>query len=150
MDKLNIYNADTQSQVALPYADEGVRAGFPSPAQGFMESAIDLNRDLVLHPESTFYARVKGESMRDAGVGDGDILVVDKSIDLFDGDMAVCILNGEFTVKFVERHTDHVLLVPANPDFQPIYVGEGDSFEVWGVVTYVIRKMRGWSRKSHK
>ena len=148
MEKLQIFSADNSRPAELPFADGGVRAGFPAPAQEYMESAIDLNRDLVNHPESTFYARVQGESMRDAGVGDGDILVVDKSLDLLEGDLAVCIVNGEFTVKFVERHEDHILLVPANPDFSPIYVGEGDSFEIWGIVTYVIRKMRGWGRRS--
>ena len=142
MEKLKIFGADTHSSVELPFADEGVRAGFPSPAQNGMDNSIDLNRDLVRHPESTFYARVEGDSMVDAGVRAGDILMIDKSLEPDDGDMAVCVVNGEFTLKFVERHPDCVVLVPANSDYEPIRVGEGERFEVWGVVTYVIHKIK--------
>ena len=141
MEELKIYRADTFSAVELPFADEGVRAGFPSPAQGFMENSIDLNHDLVRHPESTFYARVGGDSMRDAGVFEGDLLVVDKSVTAVSGDMAVCVLNGEFTVKFVDVCADGVRLRPANDAYETIRVEEGDSFEVWGVVTFVIHKV---------
>lgn len=147
MENLQIHSADLASCTELPFADEGVRAGFPSPAQEYMENAIDLNRDLVAHPESTFYARVKGESMRDAGVGDGDILVVDRALDLQEGDMAVCVLNGEFTVKYVKYRENGIVLVPANPEFEPIAICEGDRFQIWGIVTYVIRKMRGKARR---
>ncbi len=142
MEDLKIYTPDFSESLRLPYADGGVRAGFPSPAQDFVDCRIDLNRDLVAHPESTFYARVAGDSMKDAGVAEGDILVIDKSIDLRSGDMAVCVLNGEFTLKYVERHRDHALLVPANDAYRPIRVEEYDHFEVWGVVTYIIHKAR--------
>lgn len=141
MDELKIYGADTLSAVGLPFADEGVRAGFPSPAQDYMESSIDLNHDLVRHPESTFYARVEGDSMSGAGVFEGDLLVVDKAVQPATGDMAVCVLNGEFTVKFVDVGPAGVRLRPANDAYEPIRVEEGDSFEVWGVVTYVIHKV---------
>lgn len=138
MEQLHIFRPDLLSDSALPYADEGVWAGFPSPAQDYMENAIDLNRDLVNHPESTFYARVMGDSMVDAGVKQGDILIVDKALEPRSGDMAVCIVNGEFTVKYLDLQPDCVRLIPANERFEPIEISDADSFEVWGVVTYVI------------
>ena len=147
MENLKIYNPDAESEQSLSSGVK-VHAGFSSSAHGSLSPAIDLNRDLSLHQESTFYARVEGESMRDVGVGDGDILVVDKSLDLKPGDMAVCVVNGEFVVKFVEVFPDRILLTAAHPDFPPIEIHEGDAFELWGVVTYAIRKMRGWGRKS--
>ncbi len=148
MSRLEIFSAETLSALELPFADEGVRAGFPSPAQDYMENSIDLNRDLVQHPESTFYARVVGDSMVDADVHQGDILMVDKSVEIHSGDMAVCILNGEFTVKYVDIEPDHVTLRPANDHYPPILVTEADSFEVWGVVTFVIKRTlrRGGAR----
>ena len=94
MSELILYNAETLMALELPFADEGVRAGFPSPAQSYMENAIDLNRDLVHHPESTFYARVVGDSMIDADLHEGDILVVDRSVEAQDGDIAVCVVDG--------------------------------------------------------
>lgn len=142
MEKLEIFRADTFSALEVPFADEGVRAGFPSPVQDYMDLAIDLNRELVRHPESTFYARVAGDSMQDAQVREGDILVVDKALEAAEGDMAVCVLNGEFTLKFIERRSDGIYLVPANEAYTPVRVEAGDRFEVWGVVTYVIHKAR--------
>lgn len=141
--KLEIFSAFSQSDLSLPYVDGGVYAGFPSPAQDFMENSIDLNRDLVSHPESTFYARVVGDSMIEADVNEGDILVVDKSLEVKDGIMAVCILNGEFTVKYLHVFEDHIELVPANSSYKTIRVGADDDFEVWGTVTFVIKRMSG-------
>lgn len=141
MDKLEINKADVLGMLELPFAEEGVRAGFPSPAQDYMENSIDLNRDLVRHPESTFYARVAGDSMIDAGLRQGDILVIDKSLPARTGDVAVCVINGEFTVKKLELHPDCVVLHPANEAYSPIEITEADRFEVWGVVTYVIKKI---------
>lgn len=128
--------------LSLPFAGEGVRAGFPSPAQDYMDDAIDLNRELVRHPESTFYARVRGDSMIEADVREGDILVVDKSLEPRDGDLAVCVLDGEFTLKHLEIRGGRVRLMPANAAYAPICVGPDQYFEVWGVVTYVIRRAR--------
>lgn len=142
MNELKIYNADLDSQLPLPFADEGVRAGFPSPAQDFISESIDLNRDIIRHSDSTFYARAEGDSMIDAGVHSGDILVIDKALTPSEGDMAVCCVDGEFTLKFVEKHDDHLLLIPANPAYDPIRVDRGNEFMVWGVVTYVIHKTR--------
>ena len=145
----------------LPEAGEGVQlpsmaqseihAGFPSPATDYMTQAIDLNKELVRHPAATFYGRVVGDSMIDAGVEEGDILVIDKSLDAQDGDMAVCFIDGEFTLKHLRFSEDTALdgsklrrlsLVPANDRYPVIEVGEGSDFIMWGVVTYVIKKVR--------
>ena len=120
---------------------EGIHAGFPSPAQDYMNECIDLNRELVRHSAATFFGRVAGNSMVDAGVDEGDVLVIDKSIDAQDGDMAVCFIDGEFCLKIISLKDGVLTLMPANPQYKPITVSEGDSFTVWGVVTYVIKKV---------
>ena len=97
--KLHIYSADVSTVLELPFADGGIKAGFPSPAQDYLTDAIDLNRDIIKHKESTFYARVSGDSMKDAGIGDGDIAVVDKALDANDGDFVVAFIDGDFTIK---------------------------------------------------
>lgn len=140
MGEFKIYTADVNTPLDLPYADGGVRAGFPSPAQDFMSESIDLNRDLIHHSESTFYARAVGDSLKDAEVHEGDILVVDKSLEPQNGDMVICCVNDDFTLKFIEVHADYVLLCPANPDYKPIKVMPEEYFKVWGVVTYIIHK----------
>ena len=124
-------------------ADYGeIHAGFPSPANDYMTQAIDLNRELVRHPEATFYGRVVGDSMIDAGVEEGDILVIDRSLTAHDGDMAVCFVDGEFTLKYLHFEEDGLVLVPANEKYPEIKVGEGVDFRMWGVVTYGIKKVR--------
>ncbi len=140
--QLTLCVADMSTQVSLPFADEGVRAGFPSPTQGYLDNAIDLNRDLILHPESTFYARVSGDSMLDAYLVEGDILVVDRSLEAQDGDIVICVVEGDFTVKFLELREDGVVLRPANPAYPLLHLHPSDDFEVWGVVTYVIHATR--------
>lgn len=123
-------------------AESGIHAGFPSPATDYMTQAIDLNRELVRHPAATFYGRVVGDSMIDAGVEEGDILVIDKSLDPRDGDMAVCFVDGEFTLKYLRFDEGRLVLQPANDRYPSIEVSEGSDFKVWGVVTYVIKKVR--------
>ena len=140
--KVEIHNIDVSSTLPLQFADEGIRAGFPSPAQDYMEQAIDLNKEIVKHPASTFYGRVVGDSMSGEGIDDGDILVIDKSLKLIDGDLAVCFINGEFTVKRVKLEKDFAWLVPSNPDYQPIKVTKDDEFTIWGIVTYTVKKNR--------
>lgn len=139
---LEIYKADTDTQLVLPIADGGIKAGFPSPAQDFMDLSIDLNKELVKHPSSTFYGRVSGDSMIDAGVYDGDILVIDKSLEPKDGDMAVCFVDGEFTIKYIKIEEKIIWLIPANEDYKPIKVTEDNDFLIWGIVTYSIKKQR--------
>lgn len=140
--KVEIHKIDISSTLSLQYADEGIRAGFPSPAQDYMEQAIDLNKELIRHPASTFYGRVVGNSMSGEGIEDGDILVIDKSLELMDGDLAVCFINGEFTVKRVKLEKDFAWLVPSNPDYEPIKVTKDDEFTIWGIVTYTVKKNR--------
>lgn len=123
-------------------AQEGIHAGFPSPATDYMTQAIDLNKELVRHPAATFYGRVVGDSMIDAGVDEGDILVIDKAVEAQDGDMAVCFVDGEFTLKHLRIREGRVILVPANDKYPVIEVDEGTDFKMWGVVTYVIKKVR--------
>lgn len=134
---------DMTDKEQLPkMAQDGIHAGFPSPATDYMTQAIDLNRELVRHPAATFYGRVVGDSMADAGVEEGDILVIDRALEAQDGDMAVCFVDGEFTLKYLRFHDGGLTLVPANEKYPPIEVTEGADFKMWGVVTYVIKKVR--------
>ena len=138
---LQLHKIDISTSLPLKYADEGIRAGFPSPAQDYLEQAIDLNKELIKHPASTFYGRVIGDSMRE-GIEEGDILIIDKSLELLDDDLAVCFIDGEFTVKRVRLETDAAWLVPSNPDYPLIKVTKENEFIVWGIVTYTIKKNR--------
>lgn len=134
---LTIYKAD-QSVLEIPYADGGIKAGFPSPAQDYIDHAIDLNKELVRHPGATFYGRVSGDSMKDAGLNDGDIVVVDKSISPQNGDMAVCFVDGEFTIKFIRIEKEVIWLLPANEAYAPIRITKENDFLIWGIVTHSI------------
>ena len=140
--RLILYSADLSSELPLDFADGGIRAGFPSPAQDYMTESIDLNRELVRHPATTFYARAVGESMKDCGIDDGDLLVIDKAIDPQEGDIVVAYIDGEFTLKRVKFDTkgDCLWLMPANKDYTPIKVTEDNNFIVWGVLTYNIKR----------
>lgn len=102
---------------------------------------MDLNRELIRNPISTFFGRVKGTSMKDAGVSDGDLLIIDKSLEWRKGAMAVCFFDGGFTLKYIEVDKDGIFLVPANPDFEPIRVKEDDYFTIWGIVVHIIKKV---------
>jgi len=141
MTQIDFYTADTATVLPLPFVDEGIAAGFPSPAQDYMDLSLDLNKALIKHPDATFYGRVKGVSMKDAGIEDGDILVIDRSLDYQNGMTAVCFIDGEFTVKKLKIDKDKVFLMPANDTFEPIEITEDNNFVVWGIVTYVIKKV---------
>lgn len=140
--RLELFSPDTRTPAELPMAASGVAAGFPSPADDAPAQSLDLNRLVVRNPSSTFFVRVAGDSMRDAGIDDGDLLAVDKSLDAEDGTIAVCFLDGEFTLKRVRIERGRLLLVPANARYRPIEVSPEEEFAVWGVVTYVIKKLR--------
>lgn len=140
--QIEIHKIDVSSNLSLQFADEGIKAGFPSPAQDYLEQAIDLNKELIRHPASTFYGRVVGDSMRDEGIEEGDILVIDKSLELMDDDLAVCFIDGEFTVKRVRLEPEAIWLVPSNPDYPLIKVTKENDFMIWGIVTYTIKKNR--------
>ncbi|TCD47161.1 translesion error-prone DNA polymerase V autoproteolytic subunit [Chlorobium sp. N1] len=139
---LEFYAADLSTPLELPLAATAVSAGFPSPAEDHLELTLDLNRALVRHPDATFYARVKGSSMIDAGISEGDILVIDRSLEPKDGDIALCFLDGEFTVKRIARRDGALFLMPENSAFSPIRISEESDFQVWGIVTYVIHRSR--------
>ncbi|MEX2380086.1 MAG: translesion error-prone DNA polymerase V autoproteolytic subunit [Vicingaceae bacterium] len=115
-------------------------AGFPSPALDYEKERIDLNEIIIKNPEATYYARVDGESMKEAGIRDGDLLVVDKSIEAQDGQIAVCFLNGEFTLKRLKYYGKELWLIPENKNYSSLKVEEESDFRIWGVVTYVIKK----------
>ena len=120
-----------------------VKAGFPSPAEDVREK-LDLGKLLVRHSASTFFFQVDGVSMVDAGMDEGDILIVDRAVEPYNDCKAVCFIDGEFTVKRVELHGDGALLLPCNsqaPQFKPIPVGSDNQFLLWGVVTWVIKKL---------
>ena len=123
-------------------AQDGIHAGFPSPATDYLTQAIHLNKEIVRHPAATFYGRVVGDSMIDAGVDEGDILVIDKALEARGGDMAVCFVDGEFTLKYIYIREDGIVLKPANPKYPEIEITEGVDFKMWGVVTYIIKKTR--------
>lgn len=139
---IDIFKPDLTSHIPLPFADQGIQAGFPSPAQDYISESIDLNREIVQHPASTFYGRVSGESMINDGINPDDIIVIDRSLEPHDGDLAVCCLDGEFTLKRIHLEKDKVWLIPANEEFDPILVTPEDRFEIWGIVTYTIKRNR--------
>lgn len=124
----------------LPFYEGGVAAGFPSPADDYLERELDLHELLVDHPAATFFVRVQGESMSGAGLASGDILIVDRSLSPQSGKIVVALLNGEFTVKRLLREGEQVSLVPDNPRYKSIVVTSEDDFQIWGVVTYVIHR----------
>ena len=126
----------------IPFADGGVKAGFPSPAQDYMEQTIDFNKELITHKATTFCTRVSGDSMIDAFIHDGDYLIVDRSLEPRHNDMVVCFIDGEFTLKYVDIRPDGIWLRPANPEFPTIKVDPESIFTIWGVVTYSIHKRR--------
>tara|TARA_Y100001001_G_scaffold25155_1_gene21128 strand:- start:1635 stop:2039 length:405 start_codon:yes stop_codon:yes gene_type:complete len=127
--------------LGLPYFDGGISAGFPSPADDFKEDRISLDRELVNDPEATFFARVNGDSMQGAGMDDGDLLVIDKSIEAYDGCIAVCFVDGDFTVKRIKKQKDHIELLPENPKYRPIRITEENNLVIWGVVTNIVKRI---------
>ena len=139
--KLTFIRPDFKSEVKIPMIADGVSAGFPSPAQDFMENNIDLNKELSENLLATFYIKVAGNSMVDAGIDDKDILVVDRSIEPADKKIAICFVDGEFTVKRLKLEKDCLYLMPENSNYEPIKVSEENNFIIWGIVTYVIKKL---------
>lgn len=126
----------------LPILKGSISCGFPSPADDYAERRLDLDELVVAHPEATFYVRVTGDSMNRAAIYDGDILVVDRAQTPAHNNIVVAILNGAFTVKRLYLKGDTVYLLPANPAYKPLRVEPGMDFQVWGVVTYCIHRVR--------
>lgn len=143
MAELILYIPDLSNEQTIPFADGGIRAGFPSPAQDYEMQSIDLNKELIVNKASTFCARVVGDSM-DPAINEGDIVVVDRSIDPFQNCIAVCYVNNDFNIKhvdFSQKDKNIIRLLSDNPKYDPIIVKEDDEFILWGVVTYCIHKL---------
>ena len=129
----------TATECCIPLFLIPVSAGFPSPAEDFIESGLDFNAFLIEHPAATFCVRVKGDSMINAGIYPGSILIVDRSLNPRPGSIVLAVLDGEFTVKRLKREQGRVWLCPENPDYPPVEITAGRDFAVWGVVVHAIR-----------
>ena len=140
-EKLVFFRPNQKYHKKMHWVQEGISAGFPSPADDFKELRISIDQEVVSNEEATFYARVSGESMQGAGLDDGDLLVIDRSLEPIDNKIAVCFIDGEFTVKRLKVTKDEVLLIPENPKYQSIKVTEENELIIWGVVTYVVKKL---------
>lgn len=133
--------AEHLQKITLPLFLDRVPCGFPSPAQDYVESRIDLNKLLIAHPSATYFIRVSGHSMSDANVNEGDLLVVDSALTAVHGDIVVAAVDGEFTVKKLRTHP-LLQLVPMNPNYQPITFQDEESLEIFGVVTFIVYAAR--------
>ncbi|MDE2028645.1 MAG: translesion error-prone DNA polymerase V autoproteolytic subunit [Candidatus Omnitrophica bacterium] len=127
--------------VKLPLFLSRIKAGFPSAADDYLDKNLDLNEYLIKHPAATFFVKVKGDSMTGAGISSGDILIVDRSVEAKGGKIVVAVLNGEFTVKRLQKRKDRVILLAENPEYEAIEVTPGMDFEIWGVVMHVIHSV---------
>ncbi|MFL2598468.1 MAG: LexA family protein [Flavobacteriaceae bacterium] len=140
-EKLIFFNPNHDVRKQIHMAQEGVSAGFPSPADDFKELRISIDQEVVRNEEATFYARVTGVSMQEAGLDDGDLLVIDRSLEPQNDKIAVCFIDGSFTVKRLKVDVDCVYLMSENKNYKPIKVSEGDELLIWGIVTYVVKKV---------
>ncbi len=126
-----------------PLALTAVPAGFPSPAEDYVDCELDLNQHLVRNPAATFFVRVAGDSMLRASIHDRDILVVDRSLEARNHSVVVAVVHGEMTVKRLRMHGGQLWLIPENTDFPPLEITAETDFEIWGVVTHVIHSLAG-------
>lgn len=134
----NIYTPITLKPCYLPLVINPVPAGFPSPADDYVENKLDLNEHLIKHPAATFFMHAYGESMLQAGIKSGDILVVDRAVEPKNNHIVVAVINAEFTVKRLKKIEQNWYLCPENPEFKPIRITSEMQLAIWGVVTYVI------------
>ncbi|MBT7849934.1 MAG: translesion error-prone DNA polymerase V autoproteolytic subunit [Flavobacteriaceae bacterium] len=138
---LTFFTPENFNSLGAVYFDTGISAGFPSPAEDFKQERLSLDNELIKNKEATFFARVSGQSMVDAGLSDNDLLVIDRSLPPENNKIAVCFLDGEFTVKRLKVEKDEVWLQPENKNYQPIKITEENDFVIWGIVTNVIKKV---------
>ncbi len=136
-----VYEPDLSTRYTLPVFLGRLPAGFPSPADDYIEGKLDLNRHLIKHPAATFFVRVSGDSMTGAGIHSGDLLVVDRSLEAIDGNVIVAALDGDLTVKRFRKRNGALSLLPENLNYQPIEITQQQTFEIWGVVTSVIHAL---------
>jgi len=137
----DIHSPSVSGKSRQPLAQAYVPAGFPSPADDYMERPLDLNEYLIRHPAATFFVRVSGDSMTGAGIHSGDLLVVDRAVEPRNDSVVIAGLDGELTVKRIRKHGGSVWLVPDNDDYSPIEVGEETGLDIWGVVIAVIHRL---------
>lgn len=137
---LTFYTSAFIPSEGLPLFNSPVSAGFPSPAEDYVELKLDLNEHLIQHPIATFFVKVSGNSMTGAGIKDGDLLVIDRALTAKNNDIVIGVINGEFTVKRIRTVKGVMFLVPENPNYKPIEITQEMDFQVWGVVSYVIHK----------
>lgn len=144
IENIKLLKGEWLSRLSLALAPN-IKAGFPSPADDYLRDSLDFNRDLIKNPEATFYGRVSGDSMRDAGINESDIAVIDRSLQPTDGDVIVAYVNEEFTIKYLDlthKEEGYIELQPANPDYSPIRIDSTDNFRVWGVVVWTIKQWK--------
>lgn len=144
IENIKLLKGEWLSRLSLALAPN-IKAGFPSPADDYLRDSLDFNRDLIKNPEATFYGRVSGDSMRDAGINEGDIAVIDRSLQPTDGDVIVAYVNEEFTIKYLDlthKEEGYIELRPANPNYSPIRIDATDNFRVWGVVVWTIKQWK--------
>ena len=140
-EKLKFFKPKKGDSLGQWLIEQGISAGFPSPADDFKEIRISLDKELVKNKEATFYARVSGDSMVGADLHDGDLLVIDRAINPENGKIAVCFIDGEFTVKRIKKEKDKLYLIPENKKYKKIEIKEENELIIWGVVEYVIKKV---------
>jgi len=132
---------ESSGNITAPLFNSPVSAGFPSPAEDYIETPLDLNQRYIKHPAATFFVKVDGESMTGAGIFPGDILIVDRALEASNGDVIIAALDGEFTVKRLKIEGKRILLLPENENYRGIDVSRKSEFEIWGVVTTVIHDL---------
>ena len=137
---LSFYSLDSDV-LDIPFYQSNVPAGFPSPAEDFMDLDLNLQAYLVQHPSATFCVRVTGDSMQNAGIFSGDVMVVDRALEPKNNTIVLAVLDGEFTVKRIQKKGSQLFLKPENQTFNPIEITEEMDFKVWGVVTHIIHKV---------
>ena len=138
--KLNFYTIEDSSLGDVPLYGDGVPAGFPSPADDYLDMDLNLHDYLVQHPAATFCVKAIGDSMIDAGIQSSDVMVVDRALTPKNNDIVLAVVNGEFTVKRIKKNDDELYLMPANDNYRPMKITEDMDFQVWGVVTFIIHK----------
>lgn len=139
--KLHFFNPDFSKPQKIVFIDAGIKAGFPSPAADFEEERISLDQFLIKNPEATFFAKASGDSMIKAGINDGDLLIIDRSLSANNNSIAVCLIDGEFTVKRIRIEKEKVFLQPENDAYKPIEITVENKLLVWGIVTHIIKKL---------
>ena len=135
-----IYSADTATSLRLPFIQDIVRAGYPSPAADYIEKKLDLNEYLIKHKEATYFIRVEGDSMENNKIYNGDLLIVDRAVDAKMGSIVVVNINGEMTVKILDKIDGKLFLVAGNKKYEPIPVTDETELLIWGVVTYIVHR----------